>query len=81
MNYRPISLLCVVSKVLERLVYNNIIHFVRSSVSTIQFGFLKGHSSLQQLMIFWNTVINVPQTDVINYLDFRKAVFPQRTLA
>ena len=24
-NYRPISLLCVVSKVLERLVYNNII--------------------------------------------------------
>ena len=71
-NYRPISLLCVVSKVLERLVFNNIIDFVRSSISLTQFGFLKGHSSLQQLLIFWNTVINFPQTDTI-YLDFRKA--------
>ena len=68
-NYRPISLLCVVSKVLERLVYNNIIG---SSISLTQFGFLKGHTSLQQLLIFWNTVINFPQTDTI-YLDFRKA--------
>ena len=71
-NYRPISLLCVVSKVLERLVYNNIIDFVTSFISTTQFGFLKGHSSLQQLLIFWNTVINTPLTDTI-YLDFRKA--------
>ena len=70
-NY-GISLLCVVSKVLERLVYNNIIDYVRGSISTIQFGFLKGHSSLQQLLIFWNSVINMPQTDTI-YLDFRKA--------
>ena len=71
-NYRPISLLCVVSKVLGRLVYNNIIDFVKSSISTTQFGFLKGHSSLQQLLIFWNTVINMSLTDTI-YLDFRKA--------
>ena len=71
-NYRPISLLCVVSKVLEKLVYNNIIDFVRGSISTTQFGFLKGHSSLQQLLIFWNTIINMPLTDTI-YLDIRKA--------
>ena len=71
-NYRLISLLCVVSKVLKRLVYNNIIDFVRSSISLTQFGFLKGHSSLQQLLIIWNTVINFPQIDTI-YLDFRKA--------
>ena len=71
-NYRPISLLCVVSKVLERLVFDQMIDFVKSSVSTTQFGFLKGHSSLQQLLIFWNSVINSYQTDVV-YLDFRKA--------
>ena len=71
-NYRPISLLCVVSKVLERLVYDNVIDFVRSLIYKGQFGFLKRHSSLQQLLIFWNTVINTPQTDVV-YLDFRKA--------
>jgi len=28
-NYRPISLLCILSKVLERLVYNNIIEHLR----------------------------------------------------
>ena len=27
-NYRPISLLSIISKVLERIVYNNIIHFL-----------------------------------------------------
>jgi ribonuclease P/MRP protein subunit RPP40 len=51
-----------------KAINNNIIDFVKSSVSTLQFGFLKGRSSLQQLLIFWNTIINVPQTD-----DFRKA--------
>ena len=71
-NYRPISLFCVVSKVLERLVFDNVIDVVRSLIYKGQFGFLKGHSSLQQLLIFWNTVINTPQTDVV-YLDFRKA--------
>ena len=71
-NYRPISLLCIVSKVLESLVFNCIINFVRDAISPAQFGFLKGHSSLQQLLIFWNTVINTTQTDAI-YLDFRKA--------
>ena len=71
-NYRPISLLCIVSKVLESLVFNCIIDFVRGAITPAQFGFLKGHSSLQQLLIFWNTVINTSQTDAI-YLDFRKA--------
>ena len=27
-NYRPISLLCIISKVLERVVYNNAINFL-----------------------------------------------------
>ena len=72
-NYRPISLLCIVSKVLEKIIYNGVIDFVRSSVSTVQFGFLKGCSTLQQLLIFVNSLINNPtQSDVV-YLDFRKA--------
>ena len=72
-NYRPISLLCIVSKVLEKIIYNGVIDFVRSSVSTVQFGFLKGRSTLQQLLIFVNSLINNPtQSDVV-YLDFRKA--------
>ena len=48
------------------------IDFVKDSITPAQFGFLKGHSSLQQLQIFWNTVINTSPTDAF-YLDFRKA--------
>ena len=36
MNYRPISLLCVSSKVLERIVYNHIIEFVTNNISVNQ---------------------------------------------
>ena len=45
-NYRPISLLSSVSKVLERIVYNNIIGFVNNFVSDYQFGFLQNRVKL-----------------------------------
>ena len=56
-NYRPISLLSVVSKVLESLVYNGIVDFVTNSISVHQFGFLRGRSTLQQLLIFFSTLL------------------------
>ena len=75
-NYRPISLLCIISKVLERIIYNHITVFVTGSLSSIQFGFLKNRSTVKQLLIFLNSVHqslnNKVQTDVI-YLDFSKA--------
>jgi len=40
-KYRLISLLCTVSKVLEKIIYNHIIQFVNNSVSFGQFGFLQ----------------------------------------
>ena len=72
-NYRPIFLLCIVSKVLEKLVYDNMVDFVTKSTYVYQFGFLRGRSTLQQLLLFFNTIFSsVSQTDVV-YLDFRKA--------
>ena len=75
-NYRPISLLRIISKVLERIIYNHITVFVTGSLSSIQFGFLKNRSTVKQLLIFLNSVHqslnNKAQTDVI-YLDFSKA--------
>ena len=72
-NYRPISLLSEVSKVLESLVYNGIVDFVTNSISVHQFGFLRGRSTLQQLLIFFSTLLgSSSQTDVL-YLDFKKA--------
>ena len=75
-NYRPISLLCVTSKVLERIVYNHIIDFVNSSISTKQFGFLHNRSNLQQLLIFLSTVdlsLNTNSQTYAVYPDFMKA--------
>ena len=72
-NYRPISLLCVISKLLEKLVYDKILHFLSPSLSPFQFGFRPKHSSTQQLLSFLNIILQSnSQTDVI-YLDFKKA--------
>lgn len=48
-NYTPISLLCITSKVVERLVYDHLLDFIEASFSPAQFGFRKRHSMLQQL--------------------------------
>ena len=77
-NYRPILnfLLCIVSKILERIVYNYLVDFVGKSLSDCQFWFLKNRSTLQQLLIFVNSIANSlntgSQADVI-YLNFKKA--------
>ena len=51
-NYRPISLLCILSKVLEKLVYNKILFYLENSFTKYQYGFLPGRSALQQLLLF-----------------------------
>ena len=72
-NYRPISLLSNTSKVLEQLVYNKIIGHVSKRISPFQFGFTKKCSTLQQMLIFTNQIMNSSsQTDVI-YFDISKA--------
>lgn len=58
-NYRPISLLCITSKVFEHLIYNKVYPFLLSSITPAQYGFLKGHSclpGLQQLLTFLSEV-------------------------
>ena len=72
-NYRPISLLCIVSKVLEHIIYDKLTNVIFDRISTRQFGFMKGRSTLQQLLIFLKQIFeHEGQTDVI-YLDFSKA--------
>ena len=46
-NYRPISLLCVISKILESLLFNHVIGHLTKYISNQQFGFMTGRSSLQ----------------------------------
>lgn len=75
-NYRPISLLSILSKVLESIVYKKVIMFVRSSLSHSQFGFLANCSSVSQLLLSFDKIMShcdrgLP-TDMV-YFDFKKA--------
>lgn len=76
LNYRPISLLCILSKVLESLVFENIIDFIRPKLSSAQFGFLSKRSSTTQLLACYAKIVdafeNRMTTDVV-YLDLKKA--------
>ena len=77
-NYRPISLLCVISKVLERIVFDHLSKFIINNNILVdsQFGFRPHHSTAQQLLLFLSKVHNIlncnASCDVI-YLDFQKA--------
>ena len=71
-----ISLLCISSKVLERIIYNKIIDFLRPKFSKQQFGFLKNRSCLSQLLSsFANIFEQIDKGTAVDtiYLDFRKA--------
>ena len=70
-NYRPISLLNTIGKVLEKIIHKYIYNFLKEHqvITTLQSGFIPGDSTVNQLVglnlficIFYNnteTVINV----------------------
>ena len=73
-NYRPISLLCILSKVLESIVRSKISSFGQLLISHQQFGFVEGLSTLNQLLKFladiYHHTDNEHCTDII-YFDFK----------
>jgi len=75
-NYRPISLLSVVSKVMERCIFNRIFPHLQDQIHPLQHGFIKGKSTTTQLLETFQTVGTTldhsGQIDII-YLDFSKA--------
>ncbi|MES9992730.1 MAG: reverse transcriptase family protein, partial [Candidatus Thiodiazotropha sp.] len=56
-NYRPISLLSTIGKVLEKLVHKYIFNFFRDNaiITTLQSGFVPGDSTVNQLIDIYNT--------------------------
>ena len=77
-NYRPVSLLCVLSKVFEKVMYNRLIIFLENYdiLFDNQFGFRKLHSSYMALMVLTDKLIKSLENGefVIGvYLDFSKA--------
>ena len=74
-KYRPISLLCIISKVLERCVCIKLYNHVKQFISPLQHGFLWNRFCTTQLLSAYAFSQNLDkniQTDVI-YLDLAKA--------
>lgn len=75
-NYRPISLLSIISKVAERCIYNHVYPNIVTLLHPSQHGFLSGKSTSTQLVQFLmevgDSLDNSCQSDVI-YTDFAKA--------
>ena len=59
-NYRPISLISCVGKIMERIVYKNVYNYlVRNKlIYEYQSGFLPKHSTIHQLLELYNSIIN-----------------------
>ena len=70
-NYRPVSLLSVISKVFEKVMYKRLLNFIDTYDILInnQFGFRKSHSSYMALMALTNEI----SLTFRKILDFSKA--------
>ena len=75
-NYRPISLLCSVSKALERCIFNQLYPEIENLIHPLQHGFIKGRSCTSQLLDVYHRIGSIldkgGQIDMV-FLDFSKA--------
>ena len=77
-NYRPISLLPLFSKILEKLMYNRLLSFLNKCnvINKNQFGFRNNHSTYMALLIMLENIRNAldnGECAVGIFLDFQKA--------
>ena len=79
-NYRPISLLSHMSKVFERILYNQLTinDFVKVELSNIRTGFRKGHSTQHSLLIMiekWKKALDENMKVGAIFMDLSKAFY------
>ena len=80
LNYRPVSLMSVCCKVMERMLTAHIVEYLETNdlLSTRQFGFRADRSTENQLLLMYGKVFKYVDAgsivDVV-YLDFSKAFY------
>jgi len=77
-NYRPISLTCVACKLMERVIANQILSYLRTHnlISKHQHGFLSKHSTVSNLLESvndWTLALNNSKGVAVAYVDYAKA--------
>ena len=76
LNYRPVSLTCILCKVYEKILRDEILFFVESKISPDQHGFVKGKSCLSNLLETMDSVMELIEEGIpvdILFFDFKKA--------
>ena len=86
-NYRPVSLTCIVCKIMEKLIRDKLVQHLSKSelISHDQHGFVKGRSCTTQLLEVldvWTKVLDEGGRIDVIYMDFQKAfdTVPHRRL-
>ena len=77
-NYRPISLTCTCCKILESLIYNDIMQYLieHNLITKHQHGFMKRHSTTTNLLESindWTISLSNHKSIIIAYIDFKSA--------
>ena len=75
-NYRPIALLPIISKVLERIVHDKLSSFLQTWLHDCQSGFKKGDGTIPQLLRLcqeWSRHVDNSAYVGILFFDLRKA--------
>ena len=78
-KYRPISVLCILSKVFERIILTQLCNYieVKASYNLTQSGFRKGHSTSALLLKLRDGIIRAMSTNEVTLgilLDFSKSL-------
>ena len=77
-NYRPVSLTCILCKLQESMIRDDIIAHMNANglISNKQFGFISGRSTILQLLHVveeWTDILESGGTIDVCYMDFMKA--------
>ena len=75
-NYRPVSLIPILSKLYERNMYEPIISYVEKYLSSYLFGYRKGHSTQQCLLVMiemWRNALDNKNLAGVILTDLSKA--------
>ena len=56
-NYRPITLLCILSKILEKCIFDSLFPYVANLIHQSQHGFQKRKSTISQLLVYLGNLL------------------------
>ena len=76
LNYRPVSLTCILCKIYEKFIRRHILNFVEGRINVNQHGFVNKKSCFSNLLETVDAVINMLESGCpvdIFYFDFSKA--------